>query len=119
MAAALPSSLQRPVASPDLYPAGRHRSGSAVTLWGRGFHSSLTLWDPDCHQELSLTSQGSIITQTSGGVTESARDLYADYVRFEGQVIFKLQHVPAEMTVFRHYFVSDHTYYRSVMCHPP
>lgn len=58
---------------PSHYPAARHRSGSVVTVWGHGFHSSLTLRDPGWTgaviRRLSLTSQTWINTWTSSGVT--------------------------------------------------
>lgn len=53
-----------------------------------------------CHQRLSHTSQVLINTPTSSWVTKSAHDLDADFSQFEGQIIFKSQHVPTEMTVF-------------------
>lgn len=100
------------------YPAGRHRSGSAVTVWGHGFHSSLTLWDPGCTgaviRRLTPTSKVLINTWMSSGGTKAVRDLYADYIQFEGHVIFKSQHVPTEIMLFRHiYFLTTHM---SVMC---
>lgn len=58
---------------PSHYPAAHHRSGSAVTVWGHGFHSSLTLRDPGwtgaAIRSLSLPSQTWINTRTSSRVT--------------------------------------------------
>lgn len=63
-------------AHPALCSSLGHRPGSTVTLWGHGFHLSLTLEEPVCTgaviRRLLLTSVIWLHPQTCSGVTESA-----------------------------------------------